>query len=141
MSSTLSTLTARSLLGPLSTTFTPPPFCAQYWDTWGLGLEPTQIVLANHKACNSSVVDTSSCWPSVTPPFWATWTSARIGFIDRDFEGLGFYSPGYQCPSGHATACTATSVLVGEVQPSISATFDFQFALTAGEVAFGCCPS
>ena len=143
MSSTLSTPTARNLLGPLTTVFTAPPFCSDIYQLLGpIDLATGAFALANHKACSSSsLIDTSACWPSVTSSFWATWTSAGDPFFNADFGGLGFFSPGFQCPSGYITACTTISLSIGALQPSISRTLNAQFPLESGETAFGCCPS
>ncbi|GAB7348899.1 hypothetical protein MBLNU459_g7591t1 [Dothideomycetes sp. NU459] len=77
-------------------------------------------------------MDDSACWP----PFNGLPPTAP-------YAGWGFYSPGLICPTGYTTACTGA--LLGDGSPSVltsgGTSYDFQFSLTAGETAVGCCPS
>ncbi|KAI0453906.1 hypothetical protein F5B21DRAFT_504795 [Xylaria acuta] len=69
------------------------------------------------------VTDNKDCWPpraTNVPP-----TSGAL-------LGWGVYSPGIVCPGGYTSAAAATH--------GGSSDFDFQYPLTAGETAIGCCP-
>ncbi|KAK8044215.1 hypothetical protein PG993_004239 [Apiospora rasikravindrae] len=116
----------RNVLGPLTTVFTPDPTCvtpmagycqSQYWVAWqGQVCTP----LAN---------------PPAGPPYTpgaATTDVAATGYLG----GWGFYSPGLACPSGSTSACSKTAD-----DPDDDDGFTFQFPLTAGETAVGCCPT
>ncbi|KAI1809017.1 hypothetical protein GGS20DRAFT_573923, partial [Poronia punctata] len=72
---------------------------------------------------NNRPTDNQECWPPRTDGVPAT-TEALAGW--------GVYSPGLFCPDGY------TSV-AGQTHGGTS-DFDFQFPLTAGETAVGCCP-
>ncbi|KAK8085668.1 hypothetical protein PG997_006939 [Apiospora hydei] len=64
-------------------------------------------------------------------PGAATTDVAVTGYLG----GWGFYSPGLVCPSGSTSACTKTA------DNPTDGGFTFQFPLTAGETAVGCCPA
>lgn len=123
---------SRTIIGPLESTFTPPPACS--------------ILVAKCATCtnawqgqscysiNSSdegAEDQASCWPPATvttPP--------------APLAGWGFYSPGLNCPIGYTSACTAISQAQGSsLSVSLITPFAFQYALNAGETAVGCCPT
>ena len=109
---------SRTILGPLTTTFTLPTACTVAVQD---GEQPQLAFLA--QGCSgASPLDTATCWPPVTiePPL-------------APFEGLGAYSPGLVCPSDHIIACS-TVYSSGADQKL------FQFTLQAGETAAGCCP-
>ncbi|KAH8160301.1 hypothetical protein CIB48_g7938 [Xylaria polymorpha] len=76
------------------------------------------------QTCISGVVtDNQDCWPpraTNVPP-----TSGAL-------IGWGVYSPGIVCPGGYTSAVGATH--------GGSSDFTFQYPLTAGETAIGCCP-
>ncbi|KAI0445170.1 hypothetical protein F4803DRAFT_192969 [Xylaria telfairii] len=76
------------------------------------------------QTCISGVVtDNQDCWPpraTNVPP-----TSGAL-------IGWGVYSPGIVCPDGYTSAVGATH--------GGSSDFTFQYPLTAGETAIGCCP-
>lgn len=104
-------------LGPLTATFTPPPACTVAVADGSSGFLS--------QACDpiNGAVDALSCWPPL---------SAGVASPSPPFHGLGFYSPGVACPSGYASACSATA--------GGSAGWPVQFSLQAGETAVGCCP-
>ncbi|ORX96287.1 hypothetical protein BCR34DRAFT_184373 [Clohesyomyces aquaticus] len=125
----------RSNLGPLTTTFTPPPHCSGAVITC-----PTCSSASQGQTCFGSNpsskggVDDTACWPRATqyPP-------------TPPLVGLGFYSPGLICPTGYASACSAVSrgprddpgttiLSSGPIGGTL------QFPLVAGETAVGCCP-
>lgn len=119
---------ARTILGPLTTTFIQPPSCTIAMT----GEDDDDDGLAGYlaHACaaaqgNSIGVDDASCWPS---------TSSGAVEPHVSFQGWGFYSPGTICPTGYAGACTATGGTGG------SSDWSVQFELLEGETAVGCCP-
>lgn len=119
------------VLGPLTTTFVPPPAC-----TVGVGVVDggllgigligggAQAIANLGQACSRGRgVDATTCWPQ---------TSNGAPAKAAPLNGWGYYSPGVQCPSGYATACVATA--------GGRADWPVQFRLNAGETAAGCCP-
>ena len=121
----MSATTARSVLGPLTTTYIAPGICSNYAEIPGNG-ESWQA----QGCANGDVVDTSSCWPP-----------ALVSAPEPPYYGWGFYSPGLVCPSGYASACAAALNTDGSAAsvPQTSS-FGFQFPLIPGETAVGCCP-
>ena len=126
------TIMSRTIIGPLKSTFTPPPACS--------------ILVAQCATCTNAwqgqscysidssdegAEDQASCWPSATvttPP--------------APLAGWGFYSPGLNCPVGYTSACTAISQAQGSSSSvSLITPFVFQYSLNAGETAVGCCPT
>ncbi|KAK7992340.1 hypothetical protein PG996_012644 [Apiospora saccharicola] len=113
----------RTVLGPLTTEFTPNPTCttaiANPCD------EATCIAWMGQTCGLTSnayrVWDQSSCWPPTT-------TGARtVNVLSAGgLEGWGLYSPGLSCPVGHYGACTKTAS-DGEGEG-----FAFQFPPTSG---------
>lgn len=124
-SSTLGPITGqdRTILGPLTATFTQPPECttavAQVSGEELLGR------LAEVCGAETGAVDTA-CWPT---------TTAGVSGPSTDSPGWGFYSPGIVCPAGHTSACSATGGLLGPRDWSL------QYTLSASETAVGCCPN
>ncbi|POS79232.1 hypothetical protein DHEL01_v202390 [Diaporthe helianthi] len=124
-SSTLGPITGqdRTILGPLTTTFTQPPECktavAQVGGNALFGR------LAEVCGAETGAVDTA-CWPT---------TSAGVSGPSTESPGWGFYSPGIACPAGHTSACSATGGLLGPKDWSL------QYTLSARETAVGCCPN
>lgn len=119
-----------TVLGPLTTVFTPNPTCttpiaSACSDTtcfaW-MGQTCGQILHAY------KVWDQSSCWPPTTNGA-PTANVLSVGGL----SGWGLYSPGLSCPVGHVRACSKTA--------SDSNGFAFQFPPTRDETAAGCCPS
>lgn len=117
---------ARTILGPLTTTFTQPPTCtiamAKQEDNALAGFLAHTCALPQH---NSIGFDDASCWPG---------TSSGAATPSAPFQGWGFYSPGTICPTGYASACSATG------GASSSRGWPVQFQLLEGETAVGCCP-
>ncbi|KAK3324409.1 hypothetical protein B0T19DRAFT_464435 [Cercophora scortea] len=112
---------SRTILGPLTTTFTPSPAC-----TVAVALCKTCNVAWLGQTCVATgAQDATECWPP---------TSAGAPPPSATVNGWGFYSPGTLCPSGYASACTATA---GAETPG----WDIQFKMLADETAVGCCPS
>ncbi|KAK8203374.1 hypothetical protein M8818_005265 [Zalaria obscura] len=121
---------SRVLLGPLLTTCTQPTTCA-------FNCYDGSLVFQGQE-CSSSgtqyvLADATSCWPDATvtkPP-------------EPPFGGWGFYSPGLVCPSGFTAACTNVFLEDGDVFTPMPGgkSFEFEFSLTQGETAVGCCPS
>ena len=120
----------RNSLGPLTTTFAHPSEC------WNWGIEDYTASL--QQGCtSSSLIDTIDCWPPIPESI----VEARSILSSEHFYGLGFYSPGFVCPTGYTSACTQIQPPSGEL-PSIEVdvSFDFQYPLEPGETAIGCCP-
>ena len=124
------TTSTRSYLGPLTTTWIPPAQCTVF-GPFGNSVSAPNYYLGQD--CSGGAPhDATSCWPPalVTNSFPAV------------LNGYGYYSPGVICPTGYYSACAqdhAHSRLTGSL--SDLASFDFQFALTDGETAVGCCPT
>ncbi|KAH8898037.1 hypothetical protein GQ53DRAFT_712568 [Thozetella sp. PMI_491] len=121
-------------LGPLTTTFTPPPSCtvavgAVEGGLLGLGLlgASVQNFAFLGQSCSAGKgIDATSCWPP---------TSKGAKAPSTPLGGWGYYSPGLNCPVGYATACSATGGSGG------GSGWPVQFKLMDGETAIGCCPS
>ncbi len=120
-------------LGPLTTTFTPPPACtvaigAVDGGLLGLGLLGASVenVAFLGQSCSAgNAADATSCWPP---------TSKGVKAPAGSLAGWGFYSPGLNCPAGYASACSATGGSGG------GSNWPVQFKLLDGETAVGCCP-
>ncbi|KAI1464674.1 uncharacterized protein F4812DRAFT_150151 [Daldinia caldariorum] len=112
---------ASILLGPLTTTWTPPPAC--------------NIAVAACKTCSlawqaqtcrngDQVQDALSCWP---PRTLGATTPAQPLFA------WGLYSPGLVCPQGYTTACSYNGA-------KKTGDFNFYFSPEESETVVGCCP-
>ncbi|KAF2968937.1 hypothetical protein GQX73_g4627 [Xylaria multiplex] len=76
------------------------------------------------QTCVDGVVsDNQACWPP---------RATNVPVTSGALNAWGVYSPGIECPSGYTSIAAAIH--------GGSADFDFQFPLTAGETAVGCCP-
>ncbi|KAI3319879.1 hypothetical protein HD806DRAFT_508182 [Xylariaceae sp. AK1471] len=71
----------------------------------------------------TTVTDNQKCWPP---------RATKVPKTSGALVGWGIYSPGLLCPDGFTSVVGATH--------GGSSNFDFQFPLTAGETAIGCCP-
>ncbi|KAI0847968.1 hypothetical protein F5Y00DRAFT_108534 [Daldinia vernicosa] len=109
------------LLGPLTTTWTPPPACT--------------IAVAGCSTCPygwlaqtcgglDEVHDETSCWPPRT--LGATTPGQPL-------LAWGIYSPGLVCPQGYTTACSYNGA-------KKTGDFNFYFSPEESETAVGCCP-
>lgn len=111
-----------TILGPLTTTWTPPPAC-----TIPVAQCSNCTIGYQAQTCYSGAEkqDEPTCWPPQTS-----------GAVTRapPLMGWGLYSPGLVCPSGYATACSYD----GRKQ---TGNFNFLFRPQASETAIGCCPS
>ncbi|KAL2270755.1 hypothetical protein VTJ83DRAFT_126 [Remersonia thermophila] len=131
MAATVVTGQAPTNLGPLTTTFTPPPAC-----TVAVGAGPggafgsadKSVGLLGQRCSAGRAWDATSCWPETSQ-------GAPEAAKQAPLRGWGYYSPGLHCPAGYATACSATGGAGGETG------WPVQFVLGAGETAVGCCPS
>jgi len=114
---------SRRVLGPLTTTFTPPAPCLV-----PVGLCTTCTEAWHGQECaprsGTDAQDVETCWPATTN-----------GAFKRapPFLGWGFYSPGVVCPAGYTSACTATA--------GGQSDWIVQFLMTADETFVGCCPT
>jgi hypothetical protein len=123
----LSTNQPRTILGPLTTTYTAPssctvpvqecPMCNLAWRA--------QSCFASSSGRNTwyGDEDNTDCWPP------------RSSFVKKPtppLSGWGFYSPGLVCPNGMTSACSATG--------GGSSGWPVQFGLLEKETAVGCCP-
>lgn len=112
----------RVILGPLLTTFIPPPQC-----TVGVGICSTcNVVFLGQTCAPSGAQDGTTCWPPTTSGALAP---------QPTLQGWGFYSPGIACPSGYTSRCSA--VADSDREPG----WKLQFLQEPGETAVGCCPS
>jgi hypothetical protein len=119
-------------LGPLTTTFTPPPECTVavgaasngLADFFGVGGDK-DIAFLGQGCSRGKAFDATTCWPE---------TSKGVEEKEAPLSGWGFYSPGLHCPVGYATACSATGGSGG------GSGWPVQFKLRDGETAVGCCP-
>ena len=137
----------RSVLGPLTTTFTRPSSCSLLYSVSYANYDVTttsdpvarQAVNCSPYTYSQTQVeavleDDVNCWPPVT------------GRIPNEsglhiLTGWGLYSPGLICPDGYTTACSAA--LLNDGTPSTitqGLSFGFQFDLLPAETAVGCCP-
>ena len=125
----ISPTATRQILAPLTTIFTPAATCNSYIAN---GVLEAQETYWQGQACSGGgPVDTASCWPPVL-----------VADTSTPFHGRGFYSPGGPCPVGYSSACTAALMTNGSPSPlALGTSFLFEFPLTAGETAIGCCPS
>lgn len=112
----------RVILGPLLTTFTPPPPC-----TVGVGICSTcNVVFLGQTCAPSGAQDGTTCWPP---------TTSGAPTPKPTLQGWGFYSPGVACPSGYTSRCSA--VADSDREPG----WPLQFLQEPGETAVGCCPT
>lgn len=116
-------------LGPLTTTWTPPASCST--PTWLCIENDCRNVWQGQMCVSGGIQDDYRCWP-------LTSEGAKFPLSYPPLLGWGFYSPGVVCPAGYTSACSAT---VGDDDLGSTTGFAFQFALTRGETAIGCCQS
>ncbi|ORY58519.1 uncharacterized protein BCR38DRAFT_413371 [Pseudomassariella vexata] len=111
----------RTLLGPLTTTWTPPPVCSY---AMALGCATCSTGWQG-QTCNEKSLahDYTDCWPPRSSKF------PDPGVM----MGWGFYSPGIACPVGYTTAAIATQ--------GGKTGWGLEFSMTEGETAAACCPS
>ena len=124
-----STTSPTGLLGPLTTTFTPPTACSTPVFRFPPGVLQASFQSASQaQTCSSSpgfqlLIDATTCWPN----------HVSLPQSSISLHGAGYYSPGLICPVGYSTACTATG--------TGGSNFEYQFPLSVGdETAVGCCP-
>jgi hypothetical protein len=137
-----------SNLGPLTTTFTPPPSCVQSSGRT-MFAKPTDPLPVGYVDC---IWNMENCFPS--PSQLPTETAPPYT------EEVAYFSPGIACPSGWTTAGTAALPLGGGpyFSPEVSGGFELPEyyglffhdhpedhfilanAITYGETAVQCCP-
>ena len=124
----MSTNQLRTILGPLTTTFTAPSSCStavQSCSTCNVAWQGQQCYASSSAGSTIyGVEDNTGCWPS---------TSSFAGTKTPPLHGWGFYSPGLICPTGYTTACYATG--------GGAYGWPVQFGLLDQETAVGCCPT
>ena len=111
------------LLGPLTTTFTPPTDCT----TIVLGKVPYDC---NYESGIDLTVATSCLPPAL---------------VQQD-ESNQYFSPGLVCPEGWSTAClggAAAGPLTrsDDFKPGLNASYSFRVSPGAAQSIAGCCPS
>jgi hypothetical protein len=109
-----------TLLGPMTTAWSPPASCSVHVVNCATCLDGYQ---AQHCVNGGTAQDYTGCWPPAT---------RQAGSPKYPYLGWGFYSPGVACPTGYTAACTA--------EYGKRADWPIQFVLVAGETAIGCCP-
>ncbi|KAI0197024.1 hypothetical protein F4808DRAFT_299504 [Astrocystis sublimbata] len=113
----------RTLLGPLTTdtwTYTCTEViqrCTTCDDGWA-----AQTCVTS--GSSAFVTDNQNCWPP---------RATNVPPTGNALNGWGVYSPGIVCPGGYTSAAAQTY--------GGSSNFDFQYPLTSGETALGCCPT
>lgn len=123
----MTTTTARTNLGPLTTAFTYPSSCAiAVQECADCALAWQAQTCSDNSFNTQGVEDNVDCWPERTNPDIST---------EVALNGWGYYSPGLECPKGYRTACSATGT------GTSSGGFSFQFPLLESETAVGCCPT
>lgn len=138
---------SRNDLGPLTTIFTPAASCGEdpalhvvdssiVVGYWGSTLECATLLHADYED-NSVTTETcmaaDGCFPK---PFVTMKRTGRRTSIGPHTMGVGFFSPGYECPSGFTTACGLAS---GDPSPT-KAVSDLVPMLRSGESVAVCCP-
>jgi hypothetical protein len=116
-------------LGPLTTVYIQPSHCSR---AALAGPSATEARRGQHCKVNGATAtaeDDVGCWPRAT---------AYPATLQR---GIGFYSPGYECPAGYTSACTAINATKDQKTIAPKVTGTFQFPPLAGETAVGCCPN
>jgi hypothetical protein len=110
----------RTLLGPLTTVWTPPAVCS-----YAMVLCETCTTAWQAQTCNpsSNAHDFTDCWPPR-----ASYATADPGVM----MGWGFYSPGLACPIGYATVAQATA--------GGAMGWNVEYSMLPGETAAACCP-
>ncbi|KAF2084777.1 hypothetical protein K490DRAFT_59254 [Saccharata proteae CBS 121410] len=129
-----SAYSARTNLGLLTSTFTPPAECSNpvmyaNCPDWATGCSGHQALTCTSPGYPIGV-DLTTCWPPAT---------TQRPNDDRFVNGWGFYSPGTVCPRGYETACATVYGDSGGL--GSYSQFKFQFQPEAGETIAGCCPS
>lgn len=119
----------RTILGPLTTTYTPPLSCTVQVQSsgslFGVNNQVNNLAYQAQRCFGANeYTDNTACWPpaTVTAP-------SPVGTLAT----WGFYSPGLVCPIGMTTACYATG--------GGSSGWQVEFSLLAQETAAGCCPT
>lgn len=116
----------RTVLGPLTTTFTPPAACSQLvaqCSTCNSAFQAQEC----HSSSNEvfTIQDDKSCWPPLSG-------LATVFSFGPTLGGYGFFSPGLVCPHGYTSACSATG--------GGHSDWGVEYSLVPGETAVGCCP-
>ncbi|KAK3294191.1 uncharacterized protein B0H64DRAFT_181533 [Chaetomium fimeti] len=110
----------RTILGPLTTVFTPPAPC-----TIAIGLcETCDVAWWGQTCAETTVEDNTECWP--------TTTEGAPEPTKLPLFGRGFYSPGLECPAGYTSACSAVE--------GVTSQWKVQFQMEPEETFVGCCP-
>ena len=113
------------LLGPLTTTFTPPARCTTIvgghvpYDCYNVGGEFPRLTVA------------TSCLPPA--------------LVKQD-ESNQYFSPGLVCPEGWSTACLGGAAArpltrSDDFKPGLNASYSFRVSPGAAQSIAGCCPS
>jgi hypothetical protein len=127
MAFTTSTNQPRTILGPLTTTFTQPEGCTQLIADCSTCSEAWQAQECFSSSNNNfGVQDHTSCWPPLSG-------LASVFSFGPTLGGYGFFSPGLVCPHGFTSACSATA--------GGSSGWEIEYSMVSGETAVGCCPT
>ncbi|KAI1378146.1 hypothetical protein F4677DRAFT_414519 [Hypoxylon crocopeplum] len=110
------------ILGPLTTTWIPPPACSVV-----VGACSTCDFGWQAQTCpgSNTVQDNTGCWPPRTP---------GVQTPAQPLLAWGVYSPANVCPSGYSTACSYNGAIE-------TGDFTFDFRPKTTETVIGCCPT
>lgn len=151
MSTTSTTSSIRSQLGPLTTTFSRPSDCSSLlWYThsygwYGYPANTLQCRLEKYSTSGSvtskvfkRAILAESCFPPGFASFINQWTATDPLAPPSPYETVHFYSPGLVCPAGYTTACAVARQTDLSLPPG--APGGIWSLLSPGETAIGCCP-
>ncbi|KAI0023120.1 hypothetical protein F4780DRAFT_777242 [Xylariomycetidae sp. FL0641] len=113
-----------TLLGSLTTTWTPPPECTINIQAGGDPRAFSSGWRAQNCVSGPVVQDQPTCWPP---------RAAGVATPTQPLLAWGLYSPGLVCPDSYETACSYDG-------GAGTGDFDFTFSPRASETAVGCCP-
>lgn len=118
----------RTILGPLTTTFTPPPSCNFVYMSPTSGLTGYLVPFIGRMAMSCVLDDGEFMYPRHDASCWPPAPGASGSTFLTLMKNEAVYSPGLLCPAGYSKAWVGT--------PGNGAV-----PLASDETAIGCCPS
>lgn len=125
--SSSSTNQPRTILGPLTTTYTQSSSCGLIVERC-TGCSIAYLAQTCLPSPTYAYEDNFNCWPPRSSAPGSTIATPAGALL-----GWGLYSPGLVCPAGMTSACSATG--------GGSSGWPVQYTLLEGETAVGCCPT